>query len=105
MTFLTSFLAGKGAPKIDYRKRGTLILTSLLEDLVVVVLWETWHFSGKQSMNSRETKHVWLVFEGKPAGRHVINLLALLQVCYVFRFAVHHISVRLHPYCAVRPVA
>ena len=31
---------GEGSPtKIDYRKRGTLILTSLLEDLCVHVKW------------------------------------------------------------------
>ena len=34
--FLTLFL-GEGSPaKIDYRKKGTLILTSLLKDLVIV---------------------------------------------------------------------
>ena len=34
MALLPTFL-GEGSPtKIDYRKKGTLILTSLLEDLV-----------------------------------------------------------------------
>ena len=35
MAFLISFFGWEGSPtKIDYRKKGTLILTSLLEDLV-----------------------------------------------------------------------
>ena len=34
--FLTPFFGEGSPPKIDYRKKGTLILTSPLEDLVVV---------------------------------------------------------------------
>ena len=35
------YLLGEGSPKIDYRKKGTLILTSLLEDLVKSRTWVT----------------------------------------------------------------
>ena len=36
---LLPFFGGEGSPtKIDYRKKGTLTLTSLLEDLVVIQL-------------------------------------------------------------------
>ena len=38
--FTVSFFGWEdSATKIDYRKKGTLILTSLLEDLVMLVSW------------------------------------------------------------------
>ena len=46
---LNPFFGGEGSPtKIDYRKRDTLILTSLLEDLGGAECWQTRDFCGQR---------------------------------------------------------
>ena len=58
MPFYQSFF-GEGSPtKINYRKKGSLILTSLLEDLVVILGW-TWQAMSFEKFSKSS---------GKPAG-------------------------------------
>ena len=67
-------LLGEGSPtKIDYRKKGTLILTSLLEDLAVVAF----HFGlqGQRPEQAVDPSHLWQSCEGfDPPEAHFVSV-------------------------------
>ena len=57
----------------DYRKKGTLILTSLLEDLV----WVPWSFEGPEvglGGSQKETTYLRCGWKGKLEGNHSIAI-------------------------------